>query len=115
MGSGIRLTEGQGAKAQQKRERNQKDKSAAKSQLKVVRLALSIFTLPLIYTSIEPASLRHPVPGLQIHLPQDHQGSRVRTRSSDSCLAPLTRDSLLQHAENKHSKTMEECFPTFQQ
>lgn len=64
---------------------------------------------------------------LQEHFPQDRQGSHV----SDLCegwtwVSPpgiralsgsteLTARRLTEHATNKHSKTLADCFPMFQQ
>ncbi|CAI4218577.1 unnamed protein product [Parascedosporium putredinis] len=71
---------GNGAKAQQKRERNQKDQKSAKSQLKTnaaaCNIVCSICKQTFLQTSKAPA--------------------------------------LATHAENKHSKTIAECFPGVQ-
>ncbi|KAK1767010.1 At2g23090 like protein [Phialemonium atrogriseum] len=72
---------GNGAKAAQKRERNQKDaKGSAKSQLKANVAAMDIQCV--------------------------------------ICKATFLRTSrekaLNEHASNKHSKTVADCFPTFQ-
>ncbi|KAF5012079.1 hypothetical protein FDECE_1853 [Fusarium decemcellulare] len=72
---------GNGAKAQQKRERNQKDSKAAKSQLKVNKQACDI------------------------------QCQICKSTFLKTTKAP----ALTEHAENKHSKTLTECFPTFEQ
>ncbi|KAF5662317.1 zinc-binding domain-containing protein [Fusarium heterosporum] len=81
---------GNGAKAQQKRERAAKDKNTAKSQLKVNEKACDI------------------------------QCQICRSTFLKTTKAPAPTDtpfffSLKEHAENKHSKTIEECFPMFQQ
>jgi hypothetical protein len=69
---------GNGAKAQQKRERNQKDAGkGAKSQLKVNEKACDI------------------------------QCNICKSTFLKTTKVP----ALLQHAENKHSKTLAECFP----
>ncbi|KAH7156255.1 At2g23090 like protein [Dactylonectria macrodidyma] len=72
---------GNGAKAQQKRDRNQKEGKVAKSQLKVNKQACDI------------------------------QCQICKSTFLKTTKAP----ALTEHAENKHSKTIEECFPTFQQ
>lgn len=68
---------GNGAKAQQKRERNQKDKSTAKSQLKVNQQAMNIQCVVCKSTFLQTTK------------------------------AP----ALLEHASNKHSKGIADCFP----
>ncbi|RDA83665.1 hypothetical protein CP532_4684 [Ophiocordyceps camponoti-leonardi (nom. inval.)] len=68
---------GNGAKAQQKRERNQKDGKAAKSQLKVNEKAKSI------QCQICKATF----------------------------LQTMKVPALLEHASNKHSKGLADCFP----
>ncbi|KAK5992778.1 hypothetical protein PT974_06194 [Cladobotryum mycophilum] len=70
---------GNGAKAQQKRERNQKDGKAAKSQLKVNEKAMDI------------------------------QCQVCKATFLKTTKAP----GLTEHAQNKHSKTLAECFPSF--
>ncbi|KAF8971562.1 DUF1909-domain-containing protein [Flammula alnicola] len=84
---------GNGAKAQQKRERNA-DKNAAggsKSQAKVNEAAKSIVCAtckqPFLITTRAPASLRLALFFLTFRLEE--------------------------HSKNKHSKTIAECFPTF--
>lgn len=72
---------GNGAKAQQKRDRNQKDGKVAKSQLKVNKQACDI------------------------------QCQICKSTFLKTTKAP----ALTEHAANKHSKTLEECFPTFEQ
>ncbi|KAI5467298.1 At2g23090 like protein [Mariannaea sp. PMI_226] len=72
---------GNGAKAQQKRDRNQKSENKAKSQLKVNQQACDI------------------------------QCQICRSTFLKTTKAP----ALTEHAENKHGKSIEECFPTFQQ
>lgn len=78
----------QGAKAQQKRDRNAKDAKPKGSQLKVVRI-INLESLPSLtsrrLTFLRPERRRqgHPVPDLQVHLPQDHQGSRVSRKLLD--------------------------------
>ncbi|KAK7408773.1 hypothetical protein QQZ08_003218 [Neonectria magnoliae] len=72
---------GNGAKAQQKRDRAQKDNKPAKSQLKVNKQACDI------------------------------QCQICKSTFLKTTKAP----ALTEHADNKHSKTLEECFPTFQQ
>ncbi|KAH7001631.1 At2g23090 like protein [Ilyonectria destructans] len=72
---------GNGAKAQQKRDRNQKDGKVAKSQLKVNKQACDI------------------------------QCQICKSTFLKTTKAP----ALTEHAGNKHSKTLEECFPTFEQ
>ncbi|PHH67018.1 hypothetical protein CDD81_4413 [Ophiocordyceps australis] len=69
---------GNGAKAQQKRERAQKDQKAAKSQLKVNQQAMSI------------------------------QCQICKATFLQTTKAP----ALLEHASNKHSKALADCFPT---
>ncbi|KAF4339098.1 zinc-binding domain protein [Fusarium beomiforme] len=69
---------GNGAKAQQKRERNAKDKNTAKSQLKVNEKACDI------------------------------QCQICKSTFLKTTKAP----ALKEHAENKHSKTMADCFPS---
>ncbi|PHH72172.1 hypothetical protein CDD80_4730 [Ophiocordyceps camponoti-rufipedis] len=68
---------GNGAKAQQKRERSQKDGKAAKSQLKVNEQAKSI------------------------------QCQICKATFLQTTKAP----ALLEHASNKHSKGLTDCFP----
>ncbi|KAM0455186.1 hypothetical protein ACHAPV_000476 [Trichoderma viride] len=70
---------GNGAKAQQKRERNAKDKGVAKSQLKVNQQAMDI------------------------------QCQICKSTFLKTTKAP----ALLEHAQNKHSKSLADCFPTF--
>ncbi|KAM0475040.1 hypothetical protein ACHAPE_005438 [Trichoderma viride] len=70
---------GNGAKAQQKRERNAKDKGVAKSQLKVNQQAMDI------------------------------QCQICKSTFLKTTKAP----ALLEHAQNKHSKSLTDCFPTF--
>ncbi|GFP56634.1 hypothetical protein ACSS6W_004872 [Trichoderma asperelloides] len=71
---------GNGAKAQQKRERNAKEgKGAAKSQLKVNQQAMDI------------------------------QCQICKSTFLKTTKAP----ALLEHAQNKHSKGLADCFPTF--
>ncbi|KAL7789951.1 At2g23090 like protein [Trichoderma ceciliae] len=71
---------GNGAKAQQKRERNgAKDGKAAKSQLKVNQQAMDI------------------------------QCQICKSTFLKTTKAP----ALLEHAQNKHSKGLSDCFPTF--
>ncbi|KAH7155443.1 At2g23090 like protein [Dactylonectria estremocensis] len=72
---------GNGAKAQQKRDRAQKEGKVAKSQLKVNKQACDI------------------------------QCQICKSTFLKTTKAP----ALTEHAQNKHSKTLEECFPTFQQ
>ena len=70
---------GNGAKAQQKRERNQKDAGkSAKSQLKVNQAACDIQCVICKSTFLKTTKT----------------------------------PALLEHAENKHSKGLAECFPT---
>ncbi|KEZ46004.1 hypothetical protein SAPIO_CDS1407 [Scedosporium apiospermum] len=71
---------GNGAKAQQKRERNQKDSKVAKSQLKSNTAACNI----------------------------------VCNVCKQSFLQTSKAPTLTIHAENKHSKTLADCFPNFQ-
>ncbi|KAH9906560.1 At2g23090 like protein [Xylariomycetidae sp. FL2044] len=71
---------GNGAKAQQKRERNQKDNKAAKSQLKVNQKAMDI------------------------------QCQICKSTFLKTTRAP----QLTEHAANKHSKTLPECFPGYE-
>ncbi|KAI0199787.1 At2g23090 like protein [Astrocystis sublimbata] len=70
---------GNGAKAQQKRERNAKDSKAAKSQLKVNEKAMDI------------------------------QCSICKSTFLKTTRAP----QLTEHASNKHSKTLGDCFPGY--
>ncbi|KDN44927.1 DUF1909-domain-containing protein [Tilletiaria anomala UBC 951] len=71
---------GNGAKAQQKRERNAKDsKKGPTSQLKVNEAAKNIQCMTCRQTFL--ATTRSP--------------------------------ALIQHAQDRHSKTLKECFPTF--
>ncbi|KAI8374590.1 At2g23090 like protein [Radiomyces spectabilis] len=71
---------GNGAKAQQKRERNAKNqKSDAKSQLKVNAAAKNIICM----------------------------------QCRQTFLCTSREKALTEHAENKHNKTMKECFPDF--
>ncbi|EMD41713.1 hypothetical protein CERSUDRAFT_128755 [Gelatoporia subvermispora B] len=71
---------GNGAKAQQKRERNAtKSQSAAKSQIKVNQQAMNI----------------------------------VCQTCRQAFLLTTRAPALEEHAQNKHSKTMAECFPTY--
>ncbi|KAF5019562.1 hypothetical protein F66182_8435 [Fusarium sp. NRRL 66182] len=72
---------GNGAKAQQKRERAAKDKNTAKSQLKVNQQACDIQC----------------------------------TICKSTFLKTTKGPALTEHATNKHSKTLAECFPTYQQ
>lgn len=72
---------GNGAKAQQKRDRNAKDAKPAKSQLKVNKQACDI------------------------------QCQICKSTFLKTTKAP----ALTEHASNKHSKTLAECFPTFEQ
>lgn len=72
---------GNGAKAQQKRDRNQKEGKVAKSQLKVNKQACDI------------------------------QCQICKSTFLKTTKAP----ALTEHAANKHSKTLEECFPSFEQ
>ncbi|KAF7546230.1 hypothetical protein G7Z17_g8574 [Cylindrodendrum hubeiense] len=73
---------GNGAKAQQKRDRNQKNgDKVAKSQLKVNKQACDI------------------------------QCQICKSTFLKTTKAP----ALTEHASNKHSKTLEECFPSFEQ
>ncbi|PKS08233.1 hypothetical protein jhhlp_005175 [Lomentospora prolificans] len=71
---------GNGAKAQQKRERNQKDQKVAKSQLKSNAAACNIVCNVCKQTFLQTSK------------------------------AP----ALTAHAENKHGKTITDCFPEFQ-
>ncbi|KAL2110845.1 hypothetical protein VUR80DRAFT_617 [Thermomyces stellatus] len=71
---------GNGAKAAQRRERNQKEKKVAKSQLKGNVAACNISCNICKQSFLQTAK------------------------------API----LTSHAENKHGKTMAECFPDFQ-
>ncbi|KAH7273672.1 hypothetical protein NW754_002147 [Fusarium falciforme] len=72
---------GNGAKAQQKRERAQKEGKTAKSQLKV-----------------------------------NKQACDIQCQVCKSTFLKTTKGpALAEHAENKHSKTLAECFPTFEQ
>ncbi|ETS81192.1 hypothetical protein PFICI_06194 [Pestalotiopsis fici W106-1] len=70
---------GNGAKAQQKRERNAKDSKVAKSQLKVNQAAMDI------------------------------QCQICKSTFLKTTRAP----QLEQHAQNKHSKAIADCFPTY--
>lgn len=89
----------QGAKAQQKRDRNQKDTKVAKSQTKVVCKTPYHRAHPWPPRSearrlqpdrpSEPESLDHPVPGLQGDVPPDHQGPCVSDNSPT--LQPFAR------------------------
>ncbi|KAF4125156.1 4F5 protein family [Geosmithia morbida] len=72
---------GNGAKAQQKRERNAKDQKTAKSQLKTNQQACDIQCVVC-------------------------KSTFLRTTKAPA---------LKEHAENKHSKQLADCFPTFQQ
>lgn len=102
-----------------------------------------VFFLLTLPGCIERSGLRHHLPDLQIDFPQDDQGSRVRSpffffshayyfslgvytqyRRRGICITNDERlktnemgrhDRLTEHATNKHNKTIEECFPTFQQ
>ncbi|KAK0384076.1 hypothetical protein NLU13_8165 [Sarocladium strictum] len=72
---------GNGARAQQKRERNMKDqKGVAKSQLKVNEQA------------------------------KDIQCTICKSTFLKTAKAPM----LTEHAQNKHSKALADCFPSFQ-
>ena len=72
---------GNGARAQQKRERNQKDTKVAKSQLKTNAQACDI------------------------------QCTICKSTFLKTTKAP----ALKEHAENKHSKTIADCFPSFKE
>ncbi|KAJ5144530.1 hypothetical protein N7448_001922 [Penicillium atrosanguineum] len=76
---------GNGAKASMKRERNQKDAKAAKSQTKSTTKA------PAYVSSFNPRSHLLSAPNLLTYL-------RI-------CF------SLLEHASNKHKKGLADCFP----
>ncbi|KPM37371.1 hypothetical protein AK830_g9210 [Neonectria ditissima] len=93
---------GNGAKAQQKRDRAQKDNKPAKSQLKVNKQACDIQCQICKSTFLKTTKAPAFVPLHSLIL-----------------IAGLTLrflfGSLTEHAGNKHSKTLEECFPTFQQ
>ncbi|KAI0009430.1 DUF1909-domain-containing protein [Xylariaceae sp. FL0662B] len=71
---------GNGAKAQQKRERNQKDSKVAKSQLKTNVKAMDI------------------------------QCDICKSTFLKTTRAP----QLNEHAQNKHNKSIKECFPTYE-
>ncbi|KAI1191801.1 At2g23090 like protein [Nemania serpens] len=71
---------GNGAKAQQKRERNAKDNKTAKSQLKVNAKAMDI------------------------------QCTVCKSTFLKTTRAP----QLTEHASNKHSKTLADCFPGYE-
>lgn len=71
---------GNGAKAQQKRERNAKDGKTAKSQLKVNAKAMDI------------------------------QCTVCKSTFLKTTRAP----QLTEHASNKHSKTLADCFPGYE-
>ncbi|KAI1334368.1 At2g23090 like protein [Xylariaceae sp. FL0016] len=71
---------GNGAKAQQKRERNAKDSKVAKSQLK-----------------------------------SNVQAMDIQCQICKSTFLKTTRaPQLTEHAANKHSKTIADCFPTYE-
>ncbi|KAH6657305.1 At2g23090 like protein [Truncatella angustata] len=71
---------GNGAKAQQKRERNAKDGKVAKSQLKTNEKAMNI-QCKICFSTFLATS----------RVPQ-----------------------LTEHAQNKHSKTLADCFPNYE-
>ncbi|ROT42283.1 hypothetical protein SODALDRAFT_11882 [Sodiomyces alkalinus F11] len=150
---------GNGARAQQKRERNQKDTKVAKSQLKVVRsvfvqspsdntIAPPSLCLPILgrflsvsckkkkkkkvkkkvphllthpLSALERRGQGYPVHCLQGHFPQNDKGTSVRSRFQRhlpldhrvSRRLTFAGCSLTEHADNKHRKTLAECFPSF--
>ncbi|KAK9420483.1 hypothetical protein SUNI508_06479 [Seiridium unicorne] len=78
---------GNGAKAQQKRERNAKDSKVAKSQLKTADLDRL----------------------------QNQQAMDIQCQICKSTFLKTTRaPQLTEHAQNKHSKTIADCFPTYE-
>ncbi|KJR85922.1 uncharacterized protein SPSK_09984 [Sporothrix schenckii 1099-18] len=91
---------GNGAKAAQKRERNAKDKAgAAKSQLKTNEKALNIqcFVCKATFLSTTRENA--------------HTHTHERLPFTANCKLRLS--SLNDHATNKHSKTLADCFPDF--
>ncbi|KAF3023540.1 hypothetical protein E8E14_009558 [Neopestalotiopsis sp. 37M] len=82
---------GNGAKAQQKRERNAKDSKVAKSQLKVNQAAMDIQCQICKSTFLKTTRAPHQI--------------------ADTYRLSPTR--LEQHAQNKHSKAIADCFPTY--
>ncbi|KAF2964078.1 hypothetical protein GQX73_g9499 [Xylaria multiplex] len=76
---------GNGAKAQQKRERNAKDTKTAKSQLKTVSnsidtvfIFVAFWKLTYVGDTTEREGDGYPVQHLQVNFPQDHARSSVR-------------------------------------
>lgn len=103
----------QGAKSAQKRERAAKNAGKeAKSQLKVNESAKDIqckvcFGTFLKTTRAPAYVIPHPYPSTVPTRPPYVPGAQ-RTRRANKI---VPTNSLKVHAENKHSKTLEECFP----
>ncbi|KAI6783241.1 uncharacterized protein J7T54_004268 [Emericellopsis cladophorae] len=91
---------GNGAKAQQKRERAAKDKTVAKSQLKVNSQACDIQCVICRSTFLKTSKA-----------PQYAACLTFRDRRAPDA-DPFR---LTEHAENKHGKALTDCFPTFVQ
>ena len=53
------------------------------------------------------------MPSLQIHLLEDYPCACVGHLPVPHDIPLLTLDSLTEHATNKHSKTLADCFPDF--
>ncbi|KAI1165749.1 zinc-binding-domain-containing protein [Nemania serpens] len=97
----------QGAKAQQKRERNAKDGKTAKSQLKVVRG-------PDPDLSIYPSSVRISDVDVRTYM-QNAKAMDIQCTVCKSTFLKTTRaPQLTEHASNKHSKTLADCFPGYE-
>ncbi|KAK1455125.1 hypothetical protein CMEL01_03885 [Colletotrichum melonis] len=79
---------GNGAKAQQKRDRNAKDAKPKGSQLKVNAAAKDIQC-------------------------QICKSTFLKTTKAPAVLTSCSSNSLTEHAENKHSKGLADCFPAF--
>ncbi|KAJ6784592.1 hypothetical protein PWT90_05516 [Aphanocladium album] len=95
---------GNGAKAQQKRERNAKDKAgAAKSQLKVVSTFMQRSKFSLEWPGM---------PTLTSCAQNAAACDIICTVCRSTFLKTTKPPQLLEHAQNKHNKGMADCFPS---
>lgn len=106
------VTMGNGAKAQQKRERNAKDaKGGASSQLKTVRYSPLTTHISLLHLSLLRATPPGLIRRLLINPVQNAAAKNIICkvcRQDFQCT--VKRPQLEVHATDKHDKTYEDCF-----
>lgn len=96
-----------------------RDKNAAGANKAGSQLKTNIVSPYLRHGELQLTShlglAKHPVQDLFPNFPVYRQGARVRRhpQCNEALLTFLKYVRLTQHAENKHSKTIADCFPTF--